>query len=252
MAMHCRAEPVDLKDIQPFREAYRAEMSCQIIHDSIHGRPGWTQEYALLSRDRPVGYGSVAIGGPWRETPTLYEIYVRPEARTDLFDCLAALLHSSDVDAIEFQSNDRPATVLLHAVAREVSSLKVLFEDGRTTNLRVNGAVLRLPSRDESPEVPEDQLPWHRVVEIEGHVAASGGILFHYNPPYGDVFMEVSEPFRRRGIGSYLVQELKRICYEGGRIPTARCSPANMASRRTLQRAGFSPCGHLLRGRVER
>ena len=250
--MHCGAEPADLKDIQPFREAYRAEMSCQIIHDSIHDRPGWTQEYVLLGRGRPVGYGSVAIGGPWRETPTVYEVYVRPEARIDLFDYFAALLHASDVDAIEMQSNDRPATVVLHAFGRDVSSLKILFEDSATTKLHVSGAVLRPPTRDESPDVPEDQLPWHLVVEVEGHVAASGGILFHYNPPYGDIFMEVSEPFRRRGVGSYLVQGLKRICYQGGRIPGARCSPSNLASRKTLQRAGFSPCAHLLTARISR
>jgi GNAT superfamily N-acetyltransferase len=36
-------------------------------------------------------------------------------------------------------------------------------------------------------------------------------LFFHYNPPYGDVYMEVAEPFRRRGLGAYLVQELKRI-----------------------------------------
>jgi RimJ/RimL family protein N-acetyltransferase len=81
-------------------------------------------------------------------------------------------------------------------------------------------------------------------------VAASGGILFHYNRPYGDIYMETAEAFRRRGLGSFLVQELKRVCYEGGQVPAARCSPNNIASRRTLQRAGFVPCGHILKGAV--
>ena len=31
--------------------------------------------------------------------------------------------------------------------------------------------------------------------------------------PYGDVFMEIDEPFRRRGFGAYFVQELKRQVY---------------------------------------
>jgi RimJ/RimL family protein N-acetyltransferase len=81
-------------------------------------------------------------------------------------------------------------------------------------------------------------------------VAASGGILFHYNRPYGDIFMETNESFRRRGLGAFLVQELKRVCYEGGHVPAARCNPNNVASRRTLQRAGFVPCGHILKGPV--
>jgi RimJ/RimL family protein N-acetyltransferase len=75
-------------------------------------------------------------------------------------------------------------------------------------------------------------------------------VLFHYNPPYGDIYMEVDAPFRRHGVGTFLVQELKRLCYEEGRIPAARCSPANLASRRTLQRAGFAPCGHILTAAV--
>ena len=89
---------------------------------------------------------------------------------------------------------------------------------------------------------------WRGVVEIHGAVGATGGILFHYNRPYGDIYMDVAEPFRRRGLGSFLVQELKRVCYEGGHVPAARCNTGNIASQRTLQKAGFVPCGHILKG----
>lgn len=62
--------------------------------------------------------------------------------------------------------------------------------------------------------------------------------------------MEVAEPYRRRGFGSYLVPEVKRICYERGRKPTTRCHVSNLASRQTLQKAGFLPCARLLVGEV--
>ena len=88
------------------------------------------------------------------------------------------------------------------------------------------------------------------VLEAEGMVVATGGILFHYNRPYGDIFMEVAEAFRKRGLGSYLVQELKRVCYEQGSVPAARCGPTNIPSRKTLQKVGFVPCGHILTGSV--
>ena len=81
-------------------------------------------------------------------------------------------------------------------------------------------------------------------------MAATGGILFHYNRPFGHIHLEVAEPFRRRGLGSFLVQELKRVCYEGGHVPAARCNIDNIASQRTLQKAGFVPCGHILKGSV--
>jgi GNAT superfamily N-acetyltransferase len=90
------------------------------------------------------------------------------------------------------------------------------------------------------------------VLEGEGGIAAGGGVLFHYNRPYGDVYMHVLEPFRRRGLGAFLVQELKRACYEGGSLPAARCNPGNLASRKTLQKAGFVPCGHMLVGALPR
>ena len=56
--------------------------------------------------------------------------------------------------------------------------------------------------------------------------------------------------FRRRGCGSYLVQELKRICREGGHVPAARTGQDNIASQRTLGRAGMTPCGRIVTGRL--
>jgi hypothetical protein len=68
------------------------------------------------------------------------------------------------------------------------------------------------------------------VVESQGAVVATGGFYCHYNPPYGDIFTEVAEPARLQGFGSYLVQELKRACYEAGKKPAAGCNPGNLAS----------------------
>jgi GNAT superfamily N-acetyltransferase len=60
--------------------------------------------------------------------------------------------------------------------------------------------------------------------------------------------MEVTEPFRQRGLGSWLVQELKQQAHELGAVPCARCNPANTPSRRTLLKAGFVPFAHILDG----
>jgi RimJ/RimL family protein N-acetyltransferase len=117
-----------------------------------------------------------------------------------------------------------------------------------------SGTTLRCvtPPEDIQTAIAERQGGGEWVVEIDGAVVARGGILFHYNRPYGDIHMSVNEPFRRRGIGTYLVQELKRLCYELGTIPCARCSTTNAPSRRTLQRAGFVPFAHILSGSLSR
>jgi len=248
--MDVSAQGTNLKDIVLWRDMYRLEMGCQIIHDSIHDRPRWTDEYMLFEAGTTVGYGSVAVGGPWTGNPTVYEFYVVPPHRLHLFDLFQTLLEVSQAVSVEVQSNDTLATVMLHTFVGQVTSESVLFHDKVRTSHLPHGVTFRQPTAAEAPEVPPGQLKWHGVIEVEGKVAASGGILFHYNRPYGDIYMEVAESFRRRGLGSFLVQELKRVCYEGGHIPAARCNPANVASRRTLQRAGFVPCGHILKGPV--
>jgi ATP/maltotriose-dependent transcriptional regulator MalT len=69
----------ELREIEPLREKYRKEMSCQIYHDSIHGRAGWTREFALHMNGAVIGYGSVAVAGTWRDQPAVYEFFVEPD-----------------------------------------------------------------------------------------------------------------------------------------------------------------------------
>lgn len=237
-----------LDAIQPWRDRYRQEMPRQIVHDSIHYRNGWTQEYALVVSGATVGYGSVAKAGPWTERPTLYEFYVAPPQRALAFDLFQAVVTASGVDHITVQSNAPQLTAMLHTFARDVTVQSILFEDGLTTSYAPPGAVFRTARAGEIEGATAEQLPWAGVVDVDGQIAASGGILFHYNRPYGDIYMDTKEPFRRRGLGSFVVQELKRVAYEGGHIPAARCGNDNVASRRTLQKAGFVPCGHILHG----
>ena len=236
--MGIEVKPVAVDDIMPWRDLYRREMNCQIVHDNMHARPGWTQPSLFEIDGAAAGYGSILVGGPWTGTRTVFEFFVAPKYRTRVFDLFESLMEASGATAMEVQSNDVLLTVMLHSWARNIVSEKIIFEDKLTTNRQSEGA--RLHRRDKPDQ--------DRVIELDGVVVANGGILYHYNRPYGDIYMEVSEPYRRRGLGCFLVQELKRICYELGSIPCARCNPDNIASRRTLQKAGFVPCAHILRG----
>jgi GNAT superfamily N-acetyltransferase len=127
-----------------------------------------------------------------------------------------------------------------------------VFRDGLTTALAANGATLEPLTSDEETRlaIARRQGGGEWRLRLAGDPVATGGILFHYNEPYGDIYMEVADVFRRRGFGAYLVQELKRVAYELGSIPSARCSPDNVPSRRTLQKAGFVPYAHILNGTI--
>lgn len=228
-----------VEEVLPWRDLYRQEMNCQIVHDAFHARPGWTEAKLLYVDGQMTGYGLIVVRGPWQGKPTVCEFYALPQWRGRAFDLFDELLRSSQAVGIEVQSNDSLATVMLHAFADAVKSESILFHDRLTTTLRPVGAIF-------GPSTSAGE--W--TVEVDGEVVAKGGILFHYNRPYGDIYIEVAEPFRRRGFGSYLVQELKRVAYEGGSIPSARCNPSNLASRRTLQKSGFVPCAHMFSGVV--
>ena len=145
---------------------------------------------------------------------------------------------------MEAQTNIPHVLERLRTCVPEPRTEKLLFEDATRTDLECEGARVR-PAADEAERARGG---W--VLDIDGDAVGFGGILFHYNPPYGDVYMEVQQAERGRGYGSYLVQELKRICREGGGVPAARCDPDNVASCRTLERAGFAVCGEIVAGAV--
>jgi GNAT superfamily N-acetyltransferase len=221
-------------------------MNCQIVHDSWHER-GWTSAYLLRLDGRIVGYGLVGGVKP-NSRDAIVEFYVLPTHRAAALALFQELAVASRARSIEAQTNDILLTLMLYDCAGMIQSETVLFHDAFTTNLALPGATFRPLAETDAvfPHAVEPVGDW--VIVVGREVAATGGILLHYNVPYGDIHMEVAEPFRRRGYGSYLVQELKRSCYEMGKIPAARCNAHNIASRTTLQRAGLLPCARLVTG----
>ncbi len=245
------AVPVPLDAILAMRDEYRREMNCQIVHDSWHAR-GFTKSFLLQIDGQVVGYG--AVGGALGEAgDVVKELYARPEHRAHAGALLRRLIEVSHARWIEAQTNDAVLSQLLDECAVDHTSDVILFADGATTTLPPPTGSLLFLVNDANrvrmfPHTTEPVGEWG--VDCDGEIVATGGLLFHYNPPYGDIFMEVASAFRRKGIGSYLVQELKRICYDMDRTPGARCRENNIASRRTLERAGMFPCARIVRGRL--
>jgi GNAT superfamily N-acetyltransferase len=237
-------------DVLPLRELYRREMGCQIVHDAFLPR-GFSDPYLVRVDGQVAGYGLVAN----RHIPdTVDEFFLLAEQRGAALPAFRGLIEVSGAKRIRAQSNDRLLSLLLYDCATNISSDTILFEDGLTTHLESpEGKLVSVTKADQERLFDHKHEPegdWG--IECEGQIVATGGLLFHYNPPYGDIYMEVDEPYRRRGFGSYLVQELKRIAYEMGKVPAARCNVANTASRLTLQKAGMLPCGRILMGDVVR
>jgi GNAT superfamily N-acetyltransferase len=243
--------PVPLEAILSLRDEYRRLMNCQIVHDSWHRR-GFTQSYLLTVDAETAGYG--AVGGPPREARDIAkEFYLRPPFRELALPLFQQLVAVSGAKRIETQTNDVLMSLMFIDCATDWTSETILFSDQLTTNLSAPaGVTFRALSESDQAGTFEHKIEpvgnWG--LEFEGRIVATGGLLFHYNPPYGDIHMEVDELYRRSGFGSYLVQEVKRECYASGHLPGARCYYKNIGSRGALQRAGMLPCGRILQGRL--
>ena len=224
--------------IAPLRERHRQEMHCQIVRDSF-ARRGFSHCYHVLADGLVVGYGLI----DHRFDPgAVHEFFVAPAHRGWALPMFRRLLDVGDGRHIRVQTNDPLLLLMFYDCATNITVENVLFEDALTTTLPCPGGTLQRKEGDEEE--------WH--VVVDGEIAATAGLLYHYNPPFADVYMDVNERFRRRGYGSYVVQEVKRVAHALGKIPAARCNADNVASRRTLERAGMLPCGRLLRGDVVR
>ena len=242
------AHKVGLKEIQGLRALFLQETNFQIRYNACYER-GWADCYLVTIDDLEVGYGSIK-GQKTENRDTIFEYFVISPFRKRAGELFRQLIAVSGAEYIECQSNDLLLSLMLYEVSRTISSEVVLFEDHVATEHVLPGALVR-------PRRNNDQIFNHKaepvgdyVAERNGEVVATGGFLLHYNKPFADLYMEVREDCRRGGLGSFLLQEVKKQCYLAGRIPAARCDIRNTGSRATLIKAGLRVCGFMLIGKI--
>jgi GNAT superfamily N-acetyltransferase len=239
---------VELETILPLRALFLQEANRQIRYNACHER-GWSDSYLLSIDERVVGYGSIK-GREIPDRDTIFELFVLPPFRKNAAELFRRLLDTARPGFIECQSNIPLLSSLLYGFARNISADVILFEDHHVTDLAVPGALLR-PKRSSDKIFSHSAEPvGEYVLELGGEILATGGFLLHYNHPFADLYMEVREDCRRRGLGSFLLQEVKQECYLAGRVPAARTSISNIASRAALCRAGLRVSGFMLTGEV--
>ncbi|HMH14604.1 MAG TPA: GNAT family N-acetyltransferase [Edaphobacter sp.] len=247
--MACTALKVELKDIDFLRALFLQETNFQIRYNASLER-GSTDSYLLIVNDLKVGYCSTR-GQKSKDRDTVFEYFVVPPFRKMASEFFDRLLVASGAEYIECQSNDLLLSSMLYEFSPAISANVVLFEDHAVTDYVLPGALFRSKRSDDQVFEHKTEPVGDYVVERNGEVVATGGFLLHYNKPFADLYMEVREDCRRRGSGSFLLQEVKKQCYLAGRVPAARCDILNVASRATLIKAGLRVCGFMLIGKVE-
>jgi len=243
------AVKVELGRIHSLRALFLQESNFQVRYNACHER-GWTDSYLLTIEGTEVGYGSIK-GQEIPNRDTVFEFFVVPPFRKFCSVLFRELLLCSKAAFVECQSNDLLLTAMLYEFARNVNADTILFEDHAVTHYALPGAEFRRRHDGDGIFEHTAEPVGDYVVTVSGEVVATGGLMLHYNKPFADLYMEVRPDCRNKGYGSFLLQEVKKESYLAGRVPAARTSIRNTASRATLIKAGLRVCGFMLLGKVE-
>ena len=237
------------KEIHPLRQQYLAETNCQIRYNACHFQ-NWADEYALWLDGQKVGYGSVKGRNELAGRDAIFEFYVLPPFRKYASPLFQELIKVSKVTYLESQTNDLFLTGLLYEFGQNIYADTILFEDYYTTHFHRPDLTCRKRQPDDNVfEKPEEDAGAYVLLKND-EIVADGGFLLHYNPPFADLYMETKQELWNQGLGSYILQEVKKECYLAGKIPGARCRITNHASKATLLKAGFRVCGYMLIAKV--
>lgn len=236
-----------LEEIKAFRVLFLQENNFQFVCDKCHYY-GWADTYLFMINGTKAGYGSVWGTHKREDRDAIFEFYLLKPFRKAA-DLVFPQFHKvSEALYIESQSNDPLLSSMLYQFSQNVNAEAILFKDGFETNLQIPGATFGRKTIRESSGADEGDY----IVTQNGEIVAGGGLMLNYNMPYADIYMDVKENFRQQGLGSFIVQELKKEAYRMGRVPAARCNINNHISKATLMKAGFEICGHRLSGSIKK
>ncbi|HEY2583548.1 MAG TPA: GNAT family N-acetyltransferase [Mucilaginibacter sp.] len=244
--MQLKINKANLEDVLELRAQFLQESNFQFIYNKCHEN-GWADTWLFEVDGEKAGYGSVWGADRRDARDAIFEFYLPGPFRKLANLIFEEFCTVSGAKLIECQSNDSLLAWMLFEYALNINAEAILFEDDFQSNISVPGVTL---SRN-SETVETDNDSGEYLLKSDGETAASGGFMLNYNKPYADIYMEVKQPFRQRGFGSLIVQELKKIIYQMGRVPAARCNINNSISKATLLKAGFKVCGAILKGHIK-
>jgi RimJ/RimL family protein N-acetyltransferase len=244
--MKIKVTKTRLEQIQPFRALFLHENNFQFIYNKCHDF-GWADTYLFTMGEIKIGYGSVWGKDKREDRDTIFEFYLIKPFRKFSNSVFPEFISASGATFIESQSNDLLLSCLLYEYVQNIHAEAILFEDHFQTNFSIEGVIFRKQKAEDN--IGKDAGEY--VLEQNDEIVATGGFVRNYNLPYIDMFYEVRENFRQRGLGSLIVQELKREAYLIGRVPAARCNITNQKSKATLLKAGLKVCGFILIGKIK-
>jgi RimJ/RimL family protein N-acetyltransferase len=239
--MELKVNKAALTELRALRDLFLAEISFQFVYNKCHAA-GWADTYLFTIDGIKAGYGSVWGKDKREDRDAIFEFYLLKPFRKFANIVFSEFHKVSGASYIECQSNDTLLTAILYEYAKNINAEAILFEDSFHTQLRIPGTIFK------KTENKDGDIEY--VLEQDGQIVATGGYVWNYNFPYIDMYYEVKENYRQKGLGSLITQELKKEAYLLDRVPAARCNIGNKASKATLLKAGMRVCGYILVGKL--
>lgn len=243
--MRVSISKIGLDGIRDFRTMFLHENHFQFVCNKCHDY-GWADTWLFRIDNVRIGYGSVWGTDRRQDRDTIFEFYLLPPYRKYASTVFEEFQTACKAIWIESQSNDIFLTTMLYRFCENSFAEAILFEDDFQTFFETPGAIFR--KRSELDPMDGDDSEY--VIDVDGEIVASGGLMLNYNIPYADIYMQTREGYREKGYATYIVQELKRTAYKMGRVPAARCNIGNRISQATLEKAGMRVCGFRLKGAI--
>ena len=245
--MNLQIEKTTLPTIRDLRKLFLDETRMQFVCNKCHDY-GWSDDYVFIIDGNKIGYGCVWGTDRREDRDTIFEFYLLQDYRKNADKIFEQFRANTAATMIEGQTNDPQLIEMIYKHTENIRAEAILFEDHLETSYKIHAAVFRRKTPDDKLEDDDSDF----VVELDGKLVATGGFLLNYNFPYADIYMGVQEAYRGKGLGSFIVQELKKEIRKLERVPAARCNIGNNISKATLMKAGFRICGFRVKGDLKK
>ncbi|HPG41745.1 MAG TPA: GNAT family N-acetyltransferase [bacterium] len=214
--------------------------------------------YIVQIAANPAGYFFM---GP---NAALLEYFIAPEYIDQVDHVFQEIVRAFAVQTALCKSFDHTLLSCCIAVQKSVKAIGIHFRERREKPLPpLNPAVhirFAVPEDEhkialmneevfEEDEQIGDYIKTQRILVFTLHDAILGfGIFSRVIPgrPEFDIGMLVDKPFRNQGYGSYIIHYLADYCRKNGWRGICGCAIDNIASRKSLEKAGFIACYRLL------
>ena len=240
---------VDLHGIQEQRRNYM--MGLPYVQELYAEERVWESEYFIIKVDSAMA-GYICVGAD----KTLYEFYLMKSALLLSQEIFKYLIDMKYITSAYCKSFDHLLLSLCFDFYKQAVCSAYMFRDdiGMKDSSRKNMDIfVRLAGKDDIGSIIE--MSGDFFCGLEENISREEVFVFYADDVllgagsckkvwdgmnFYDIGMVVAEGHRNKGIGTFIISNLKEYCYNNGRIPVCGCSYKNHASKKTLEKAGFA------------